>query len=86
MLLFFLHLRSQQKRTEKVISSCQIYIAVISTLLFESIAIINNVQNVRLQRRHRPRQTTPPLIDGVVHNRLIQQTMTHLLRHYQHFL
>jgi len=25
-------------------------------------------------------QTTTPLIDGVVHNRLVQQTMTHLLR------
>jgi len=31
------------------------------------------------------RQTTPPFVDGVVHNRLIQ-TMTHLLRHYQHFV
>jgi len=29
------------------------------------------------------RQTTPPLIDGVVHNK---QSMTHLLRHQQHFL
>jgi len=27
------------------------------------------------------RQTTPPLVDGVVHNRLVQQTMTHLLCH-----
>ena len=26
------------------------------------------------------RQTTTPLIDGVLHNRLVQQTMTHLLR------
>jgi len=45
------------------------------------VAIISNVQNVRLQHRHRPRQTTTPLVDGVVHNRLVQQTMTHLLRH-----
>ena len=33
-LLFFVHLRSQQKRTEKVISSNQIYSAAILTLLF----------------------------------------------------
>jgi len=26
------------------------------------------------------RQTTPPFVDGVVHNRLVR-TMTHLLRH-----
>ena len=36
MLLFFVHLRSQQKRTEKVISSYQIYSVAISTLLFDS--------------------------------------------------
>jgi len=34
MLLFFVHLRSKQKRTEKVISTYQIYTAAISTLLF----------------------------------------------------
>jgi len=33
-LLFFVHLRSQQKRTEKVISNNQIYSAGIFTLLF----------------------------------------------------
>jgi len=33
-LLYFVHLRSLQKRTEKVISSYQIYSAAISTLLF----------------------------------------------------
>jgi len=33
-LLFFVHLRSQQNRTEKVISSYQIYGAAISILLF----------------------------------------------------
>jgi len=33
-LLFFVHLRSQQKRTEKVISNNQIYSAAILTLLF----------------------------------------------------
>jgi len=34
MLLFFVHFRSQQKRTEKVISSYQIYSVAILTLLF----------------------------------------------------
>jgi len=33
-LLFFVHLRSQQKRTEKVISNYQIYSIVILILLF----------------------------------------------------
>jgi len=33
-LLFFVHLRSQQKRTEKVISSYQIYSVAILILLF----------------------------------------------------
>jgi len=33
-LLFFVHLRSQQKRTEKVSSSYQIYSVAILTLLF----------------------------------------------------
>ena len=36
MLLFFVHLRSQQKKTETVISSYQIYSDAISTLFFES--------------------------------------------------
>jgi len=35
MLLFCVHLRSQQKRTEKVISSYQIYSVAILTLLFK---------------------------------------------------
>jgi len=33
-LLFFVHLRSQQKRTEKVISNYQVYSIVILILLF----------------------------------------------------
>jgi len=52
-LLFFVHLRSQQKRTEKVISSYQFHSVAISTLLF-TVAIISNVQNACLQRRHKP--------------------------------
>ena len=41
------------KENRKSISSYQIYSAAISTLLFLRVAIISNVQNVRLQRRHR---------------------------------
>jgi len=51
MLLLFVHLRSQQRRTEKVISSyqtCHFDIVILR------VATISNVQNVRLQRRHRP--------------------------------
>jgi len=48
-LLFFVHLRSQQKRTEKVISNNQIYSAAILT-----VAIISNVQNVCLPHRDGP--------------------------------
>jgi len=52
-LLFFVHLRSQQKKNRK--SSPIIKFAV---LLFDivilRVAIISNVQNVRFQHRHRP--------------------------------
>ena len=50
--LFFVHLRSQQKWTEKVISNNQIYSAAIIVIL--RVAIISNVQNVRLHRQDRP--------------------------------
>ena len=52
-LFIYVH-TSQQKRTEKVISSYQTYSVANSTLLFLRVAIISNVQNVRLQRRQRP--------------------------------
>ena len=53
MLLFFFHLRSQQKRTESHpqlsnLQGCHFDIVILR------VAIISNVQNVRLQRRHRP--------------------------------
>jgi len=53
MLLFFVHLRSQQKRTENHLQLsnlqyCHFDIAILR------VAIISNVQNVLLQRRHRP--------------------------------
>ena len=51
-LLFFVHLRSQQKRTEKVISNYHIYSCYFDIVILR-VAIINNAQNVCLQRRHR---------------------------------
>jgi len=51
-LLFFVHLRLQQKRTEKVISNYQIYSCHFEIVILR-VAIISNAQNVCLQRRHR---------------------------------
>ena len=51
--VFFVHLRSQQKRTEKVISNYQIYSCYFGIVILR-VAIISNAQNVCLQRRHRP--------------------------------
>ena len=48
----FIYIHS--KTEQKVISSYQIYSSDISTLLFLRVAIISNVQYVRLQRRQRP--------------------------------
>ena len=52
-LLFFVHLRSQQKRAEKVISNYHIYSCHFDIVILR-VAIISNVQNVRLQHQHRP--------------------------------
>jgi len=62
MLLFFVHLHIQQKRTESHLQLSNLQCCHFDVVL--RVAIISNVQNVRLQRR----QTTPPLVDGVVHN------------------
>jgi len=51
-LLFFVHLRSQQKRTEKVISNYHIYSCHFDIVILR-VAIISNAQNIGLQRRHR---------------------------------
>jgi len=51
-LLFFVHLRSQQKRTEKVISNYHIYSCRFNIVILR-VAIISNAQNICLQRRHR---------------------------------
>jgi len=51
-LLFFVHLRSQQKRTEKVISNYHIYSCRFDIVILR-VAIISIAQNVCLQRRHR---------------------------------
>ena len=53
MLLFFLHLRSQQKRTESHLQLSNLQCCHFDIVILR-VAIINNVQNVRIQRRHRP--------------------------------
>ena len=52
-LLFLVHSRPQQKKTEKVISNYHIYSCHFDIDILR-VAIINNAKNVRLQRRHRP--------------------------------
>ena len=51
-LLFFVHLRSQQNRTEKLISNYQIYSCYFDIVILR-VAITSNAQNLCLQRRHR---------------------------------
>ena len=52
-LLFFVHLRSQQKRTESHVQLSNLQRFRFNIVILR-VAIISNVQNVRLQRRHRP--------------------------------
>jgi len=53
MLLFFVHLRSQQKRTESHLQLSNLQCCHFDIVIFR-VAIISNIQNVRLQPRHRP--------------------------------
>jgi len=53
MLLLFVHLRSQQKRAESHLQLSNLQCCHFDIVILR-IAIIRNVQNVRLQRRHRP--------------------------------
>ena len=53
MLLFFVHLRSQQKRTESYLQLSNLQCCHFDIVILR-VAIMSNVQNVRLQRRHRP--------------------------------
>ena len=53
MLLFFVHLRSQQKRTESHLRLSNLQCCHFEIVIL-TVAIISNVQNLRLQRRHRP--------------------------------
>jgi len=53
MLLFFVHLRSQQKRTESHLQLSNLQCCHFDIVILR-VAIIRNVQNVCLQRRHRP--------------------------------
>ena len=50
MLLFFVHLRSQQKRTESHILLSNLQCCHFGIVILR-VAIISNAQNVRLQRR-----------------------------------
>ena len=53
LLVFFVHLCSQQKRTEKVILLLNLQCCHFDIVILR-VAIVSDVQNVRLQRRHRP--------------------------------
>jgi len=50
--LFFVHLRSQQKRTESHFQLSNLQRFHFNIVMLR-VAVINNVQNVRLQRQHR---------------------------------
>ena len=52
MLLFFVHLRSQQKRTENHLQLSNLQRFHFNVVILR-VAIISNVRNVRLQRQHR---------------------------------
>jgi len=51
-LLFFVHLRSQQKRTKRHLQLSNLQCCHLDILILR-VAIISNVENVRLQRRHK---------------------------------
>ena len=53
MLLFFVHLRSQQKRTESHLQLVNLQCCHFDIVILR-VAITSNAQNVRLQRRHMP--------------------------------
>ena len=59
MLLFFVHLRLQQKRTESHLPLSNIQCCHFDIVILR-VAIISNVQNVRLQRRHRRTDDASP--------------------------
>ena len=80
MLLYLVHLRSQQKRTESHLQLSNLQFCHFDIDILR-VTIISNVQNARLLRRHRPTDDASTRRYGVVYNRLVQQTMTHLLRH-----
>jgi len=53
MLLSFVHLRSQQMRTESHLELSNLQCCHFDIIILR-VAIISNVQNVRRQRRHKP--------------------------------
>jgi len=52
MLLFYVHLRLQQKRTESHLQLSNLQCCHFNIVILR-VAIISNAQNIRLQRRHR---------------------------------
>jgi len=54
MLLFFVHLRLQQQRTESHLLQLSNLHPFHFNIVILRVAVISNVQNVRRQRRHRP--------------------------------
>ena len=72
-LLFFVHLRSQQKRTKSHLQLSNLQHCYFDIVILR-VAIISNVQNVRLQRPHRPTDdaSTRRWCATVLHNRLVQ--------------
>ena len=56
-LLFFVYLHLQQKRTESHLQLSNLQCCHFGIVILR-VAIISNVQNVRLQRRHRPTDDT----------------------------
>ena len=75
-LLFLVHLCSQQKRTQSHLQLSNLQCCHFDIVILR--AIISNVQDV-IFSVDTDLQMMPRLVDGMVYNRLVQQTMTHLL-------
>jgi len=74
MLLFFVHLRSQQKRTESHLQLSNLQCCHFDIVSLR-VAIVFKMSAFSVDTG---RQMTPPLVDGVVHTRLVQ--FAHMVR------
>jgi len=70
MLLFFVHLRSQQERIESHLQLSNLQCCHFDIVILR-VAIISNV-HLSAFNVDTGRQTMPPLVDGMVRNRLVQ--------------